>query len=196
MKTLVLDGSDKNDNFSKTINETVFNILKDNFSSVANIVLYDHNIRGCIGDLGCFFKTPGKCIINDLAQEIPQQYIESDLVVFISPVTFGGFSSLFAKAFDRIIIQLESHNLMYSKGEIHRKRRYNITYPPLVMIGIENTKKMDQREAFQLLCERNAFHVFAPKHRVLFANRNDDDYSFTIQIQTAISELGEYHDKN
>jgi multimeric flavodoxin WrbA len=145
--------------------------------------------------MGCFFKTPGKCIFNDVAREIPEQYVESDLVVFITPVTFGGFSALFAKAYDRIVIQLESHLFMSSEGEIHRKKRYHTTYPSLLAIGIEETGNMENRDVFKALVQRNTFHhLFAPAYRCVFLTTEDiSQDEMATKIQNVLSEIGGKH---
>jgi multimeric flavodoxin WrbA len=198
MKTLILDGSEKNDEYSKIVNDTVYNVLKKTNASMTNIILHEHDIKGCIGDMGCFFKTPGKCMFDDVAREIPEQYVESDLVVFITPVTFGGFSALFAKAYDRIVIQLESHLLeMSSEGELHRKKRYNTTYPSLLAIGIEETRNMENRDVFKALVQRNAFHhLSAPACRCVFLTTEDiNQDEMTTTIQNVLSEIGGKHDE-
>lgn len=81
MKLLMLDGSEKNDSFSGRVNNTVVEVLKGKKTSVTNIILNKHDVKGCVGCLGCFFKTPGVCRFKDLVQKLPSTYVESDIVV-------------------------------------------------------------------------------------------------------------------
>lgn len=193
MNVLILDGTEKTDEYAKTVNTVLNNVVKKGNSTVTNVRFHEHEIHSCIGDFGCFFKTPGKCIFKDVIREVPEQYIGSNLVVLITAVTFGGYSSLFAKAFDRIAIQLESHLFMYSEGEIHRHRRYNKEYPSLFVIGIEETRRMENRSVFKTLVQRNAFHLFAPEHHCLFLTKDPqhtDPKTIERLIEQALSDLG------
>jgi len=61
--------------------------------SAEPILLHEVKIRSCLGCFKCWDTTPGICIQKDDAQEIVQKIIQSELVVFLTPLTFGGYSS-------------------------------------------------------------------------------------------------------
>lgn len=196
MKILILDGTEGTDEYTKTVNQTLNKTFKKNSSTVTNILFHEHKIHDCIGDFGCFFKTPGKCIFKDMAQEVPEHYIGSNLVVLITVLTFGGYSSLFARAFNRIAIQLISHLFMQAEGEIHRRKRYDQEYPSLLAIGIEETINQESRSVFKALVQRNAIHLFAPEHQCLFLTKDtkaSDPTGIENQIEHVLSDLGGKH---
>jgi len=169
MKLLMLDGSEKNDSFSGRVNNAVVEVLRGKKTSVTNIILNEHDIKGCVGCLGCFFKTPGVCRFKDLIQELPRIYVESDIAVLITRVTFGGFSSILAKAYDRLIIQLESHLFEVSSGVMRRQKRYKQSYPSLLAIGLEEEASGENRDIFKALVQKNVFeHLRSHKHKTLF----------------------------
>ena len=84
-------------------------------------------IRPCIGCFGCWVQTPGECLIDDAARQIAPAIIGSDLVIYLTPVTFGGYSSELKKALDRCICLILP---FFTKidGEMHHKPRYD-RYP-------------------------------------------------------------------
>lgn len=72
---------------------------------VEPFILHDMEIHhwGCFG---CWVQTPGVCVIDDAGRDVARAVIQSDLAVFLIPVTFGGYSSELKKAVDRLICLL------------------------------------------------------------------------------------------
>ncbi len=190
MKTLILDGTPKEDTFSNNINQRLLKALKTNKSSVENIVLIDHDIKSCVGCFSCFFKTPGACVFNDIVREIPQTYINSDIAIILTPVTFGGFSSILAKAYYRIAIQIELHLFKYTRGEVNRRKRYNKRYPSLIAIGIERVEDLENRKIFNGLVSANAFrNIHAPEYKTIFLAEGNCVAEIDYRLNSALSEI-------
>lgn len=190
MKLLVLDGSEKNDSFSAVIYKAVVEVFKGKKTSVTNIILNEHEIKGCVGCLSCFFKTPGACRFKDLVRELPYTYIDSDIIVLITRVTFGGFSSILAKAYDRLIIQLESHLFEVSSRVIRRQKRYKLSYPFLLAIGFEEEADEENRNIFNALVQRNVFeHLRSPEYETLFFPKQTPAYEMKHQISRALLKI-------
>lgn len=61
------------------------------------------NIHPCIGCFSCWLKTPGKCIINDDYTFIPKYIIDNDVVVIITEIKYGCYSSYIKNVFERSI---------------------------------------------------------------------------------------------
>jgi multimeric flavodoxin WrbA len=190
MKLLMLDGSEKNDSFSGKVNSTVVEVLKGKKSLVTNIILNEHDVKGCVGCLGCFFKTPGVCRFKDLVQQLPSTYVKSDIVVLITRVTFGGFSSILAKAYDRLVIQLESHLFEVSSGVMRRKKRYRQSYPSLLAIGLEEEADMEDRSIFNALVQKNVFeHLRSPEHETLFFPKQTSVFEMKQKIDRTLLKI-------
>ena len=65
--------------------------------SVKHFVLRNMKIDFCRGCWGCWVKKPGKCVFTDESEEICEQVINSDLVIFASPVIMGFVDSVLKK---------------------------------------------------------------------------------------------------
>jgi multimeric flavodoxin WrbA len=101
MKALLLDGSRDNESDLNAIKNTFQKELRSKGWDVEAIMLKTLDISPCNGCFKCWIKTPGICITNDVAREVSRKFVQSDLVVLLTPVTFGGYSSELKKALDR-----------------------------------------------------------------------------------------------
>jgi len=61
------------------------------------------NLHYCTGCFSCWWKTPGRCVIKDDAEEIFQSVINSDFVIFASPLVAGFTSSVLKILFSLFI---------------------------------------------------------------------------------------------
>ena len=102
-KILVLNGLKETDQDLVYTLETLEDVLKKESNDVTIISLKDKKIAHCVGCFKCWIKTPGECIMNDDARDIAKQIINSDIIICLSPVTFGGYNSEIKKVFDKII---------------------------------------------------------------------------------------------
>ncbi len=190
MKLLMLDGSSKNDPLSGRVNNAVVEVWKGDKTSVTNVILNNRDVKSCVGCLGCFFKTPGVCRFKDLVQELPCIYVKSDIAVFLTRVTFGGFSSILAKTYNRLVIQLESHLFEISSGAIRRQKRYKQSYPSLLVIGLEEEADAENRDIFNALVQKNVFeHLRSPKYEILFVSEQTPVFEIKQKIDHAFKKL-------
>ena len=67
------------------------------------IRLRDLDIHYCTGCWDCWVKTPGVCAYHDDMPMILKEVMQSDLLVFLSPISLGFVSALTKKACDRLI---------------------------------------------------------------------------------------------
>lgn len=114
-------------------------------------VLMDYGIKKedfahCLGCFGCWVKSPGECQIPDLNSQINKSYMNSELVVFLSPVFFGGLSANIKNVLDRTIPNISPFFTTRNDVTSHRKRYKR--YPKLVFIGYSNAIGKDQQALF------------------------------------------------
>ena len=103
MKTLILDGSPAGDRIGSFSAATLqADLAKRGWSSEV-VVLREKKIGNCMGDFLCWMKSPGKCYMADDHLEISRKYLESDLVIFLTPITFGGYSPTLKKMVDHMM---------------------------------------------------------------------------------------------
>src|SRR6056297_1869813 len=134
MKALILNGEELDGLSLNQISKIIKEELKSNNTQVEEILLKEKEIADCLGCSKCWVKTPGTCIIDDYGREAAAKVINSDLLIFLSPIIFGSYSFQLKKALDRMI-PLISPYFKKVKGEIHHKKRYS-KYPFLLAFGL------------------------------------------------------------
>lgn len=83
-------------------------------------------IKKCIGCFGCWIKTPGKCIIKDSYENLGKVYANSEELIIISKIYYGGFSPYVKNVLDRSIGYLLPY-FTIKNNEMHHKSRYKET---------------------------------------------------------------------
>jgi len=171
MKAVIFNGAKEGDLTIKAIEKTIADQLAKEGWEVEPIELRNMHIANCIGCFGCWVKTPGTCVIDDYGRETTRKAIQSDLLVWLTPVTFGGYSSELKKALDRIIPILLPYFQTYH-GQIHHKMRYK-KYPKLLVIGVQEPD-VNYEETFMALAERNILNFRPPAYAVSVFQRDKD----------------------
>jgi multimeric flavodoxin WrbA len=114
----------------------------------------------CSGCFGCWVKTPGECVYKDASHEGNQRASRADLLVILTPVTFGGYSAEAKKALDHMI----GIHLPYLKklGEdSHHPPRYRRRHD-LLAVGTVPAGQGGgiEAETFRRLVERNILNLY------------------------------------
>jgi multimeric flavodoxin WrbA len=131
----------------------------------------DLELAPCTGCFGCWTKRPGMCVQDDDAGLLCRKIMESDLILIVSPVTFGGYSSSVKKAIDRTIC-LISPFFMIVGGEVHHKPRYD-HIPARATLGFNHDKCKSCAQIFETLHYRNAINFHLPAMAVDIVEEGD-----------------------
>ena len=155
MKTLILNGSRANDLQAVKVTNALHKHLPD----AETIILREQKIGNCAGDFFCWVRNPGMCNTNDDNRIIAEKIIQSDLVIYLTPVTFGGYSSELKRMVDH---QIQNILPFFANvnGEIHHQKRYN-HYPNVLTIGWMDEPNMQAEAIFRHLVHRNAINMYA-----------------------------------
>lgn len=180
MKVLVLNGADKSNNAAELVCSILTKKLAKGNHEVNFICLQDVKIANCLGCFSCWLKTPGICVINDPGRELARSVIQSDLVITITPITFGGYSYHLKKAMDRLI-PIISPFFLKINGEFHHKPRYE-RYPVTISIGLLPETNEDMTKTFQNLVARNALNMHNTSHLcgILLNNQTETELGLEI----------------
>ena len=163
MRAVILNGARKDENALDSIHDIIVDELTSIGWEVTSYTLRDHTLGHCMGCFGCWIKTPGICRFNDDAREIARQFMQSDLSVLFTPVTFGGYSAELKKALDRALLCLVAPFFMKINGEVHHKPRY-VRYPRLMGVGVMPHADKESEKIFKTLVKRNALNLHVPAH--------------------------------
>jgi len=187
-RALILDGDLDDGTMTRGAGEVASDALRRGGWQVTGLPLREIEIAPCLGCFGCWMKTPGVCVIDDAGRDVARRMVQSDLLVYLTPLTFGGFSSELKKAIDRSIPNL-SPFFRLVRGEVHHARRY-ARYPRLVGIAVSADGKADpdEEELFDTLVRRNAINLHAPAHATCVVGTVDDDEVRRRRIEWALAE--------
>ena len=160
-RTLVLNGALAGDETLEPVEEALLTLLREERTEIRGYAMRDVPLAHCQGCFECWTTTPGLCKTDgDAGREITAALIKSDLLVILTPVTFGGYSSEIKKVMDRIIC-LVLPFFRRVEGEVHHSRRYP-SYPALAAIGVLGAPDEEQARIFRSLVERNALNLDCP----------------------------------
>lgn len=86
------------------------------------VYLKDKNIKHCSGCFTCWTKIPGKCIHKDDMEELLQKILESDIIVYATPLYYFTVTGIMKDFMDRML-PLNNREIV-KKGEnyTHPKR--------------------------------------------------------------------------
>jgi multimeric flavodoxin WrbA len=188
VKATILNGSNKDDPAIDDIHSVIVEELQSNGWETESLVLHEMKIAYCVGCFQCWVKTPGECRHRDDGRQVARRLIQSDLAVFLSPVTFGGYSAQLKKALDRIIC-LVSPFFLKINGEVHHKRRYD-KYPRLLGLGVSSQEDEQSEQIFTGLVERNAINLHSPAHEGAVIVSNQEPDMIRQKIQRQLRQLG------
>jgi len=172
LSALILDGRLDDSPLADRLDDSIHRWLKQQGWQVMTRTLCDLKIAPCIGCFGCWVKTPGVCVIDDEGRDVAAQIVGSDLVVYVTPIQFGGYSYELKKVIDRSIPILSPY-FRWVNGEVHHKKRYD-TYPSVAAFAwSEGERDAEEREVFETLVKRNAINMMAPRTSVGFVDSEE-----------------------
>jgi multimeric flavodoxin WrbA len=115
MKTVILFGSPRKKGNTRRLVDIFSETMKKNGHDVRLLNLNDMNLRPCQGCLIC--AKEGKCRINDDMKDLRKYMLESDLIVYATPVYWWGPSSQLKLVIDRSIAFFDENLASRIKGK-------------------------------------------------------------------------------
>jgi multimeric flavodoxin WrbA len=187
MRALVLNGAIGSDPVLSRCEASVVQALEARHAQVDVRRMQEISVAWCQGCFECWTHTPGICKIDDAGRSIAEAVAKSDVLVYLTPVTFGGYSSELKKALDRSLGVL----LPFFKridGEVHHAQRY----AHHLAIGVVATLEHADAEAettLRTLVTRNAINLAAAVHAVAILDSSTDEAREAAACTALISTL-------
>jgi len=184
MRALILNGSLGHQTHLKTIQD----ILEDELANAGweseSLILHRLKVGTCIGCFKCWDMTPGICFQDDQGREINKNAISSELLVFLTPLTWGGYSSELKKAVERMLGLLHPDFIKIKDSYRHRKRYDH--YPSVLGIAVARGEKdSEEEQIFKTLIERHSLNWHTPKQKAeVFLDKDEDE-----KIRESIKKL-------
>ena len=165
MRILALNSSPRSGGQSKT--ELMLNRLVqgmcDAGAEVEVVNLREKKIRNCIGCFTCWSKTPGRCIHNDdMAKELFPKWLESDLVVYATPLYNYAMNATLKAFIERTLPSLEPFFDVHDGRMFHPLRYKNPAVVVLSVAGMPDEGHFDTLSA-------HVNYLFAAPGRQLIA---------------------------
>ena len=181
MKAIILDGSQANDITGGRVRAAVMSKLQTQGYDVDHLLLREKKIGNCAGDFFCWVRNPGMCNTDDDNREIAEAIVQSDLLVYLTLVTFGGYSSVLKRAVDHQIQNIKPFFAQVN-GETHHQKRY-ARYADFLAIGWMEQTDSQAEAVFRYLTQRNGVNFYAKKFAsgVVLANQTDGEIQAAVQ---------------
>ncbi len=100
MKVLILNGSPHINGCTARALKEVSDTLEKEGIETETIVIGNKDIRGCISCNSC--KTNGKCVFDDLVNEIASKFENADGIIIGTPVYYAGSNGTILSLLDRL----------------------------------------------------------------------------------------------
>jgi len=191
MSVVIFNGGRKEQTQLNSIQEELEKELMQNNLRSISYVMNQIEIISCTGCFRCWDTTPGICsgVSSDRGEEIKKEVVNSNLLVFLTPITFGGYSSDLKKIVERLLGTLQP-GIQLVKGESHHKKRYD-TYPSFLAIGISENNDREEEELFKTLVYRHSLNFYPPVVKTHIIQKNEEISSERIKDMIKEMELVE-----
>lgn len=187
---LLLDGGSGDDPTLALVHYTIDETLTAGGWDVDDWCLRRETIAWCVGCFGCWVRTPGVCVHTDAGREVAARVVRSDLLVYLTPVTFGGYSSELKKALDHAIPILLPDLKKTGSGTRH-PQRYERAHD-LLAVGTVPAGEADSTEAhtFRRLVERNAMNLRPSRWAAGVVEGGTDDREVRVAVGALLGRIG------
>ena len=129
-------------------------------------------IANCMGCFGCWTKTPGHCVIRDDATKVYPAIAESDKLIYVSRLKYGGYDTVMKTMLERAI-PVQQAFIRILNGETHHAQRSRTMKDAVIVAYGEYSE--DEKELFRRLVERNSHNMNFASYDIVFVPENKID---------------------
>lgn len=147
MKALLISDQEYPTKTYQGLSDLAGSFLKKKGFDTEMIELRADNLTFCMGCFGCWIKKPGECVINDRMAQINRSVMNSDLVIYLSPIIFGQFSPNIKNVIDRGLVNMLPFFVTRPDGSTMHPPRYD-SYPRQIIIGYGDEISEEDQQLF------------------------------------------------
>ncbi|KUO74889.1 MAG: flavodoxin [Desulfosporosinus sp. BRH_c37] len=147
MKALLISDQEYPTKTYQALNDLTGKFLKHKGFDTDMIELEAENLTFCMGCFGCWIKKPGECVINDRMAQINRSVMNSDVVIYLSPIIFGQFSPNIKNIIDRSLPNMLPFFETRPDGSTMHPPRYD-TYPRQIILGYGDEISDEDKQLF------------------------------------------------
>ena len=187
---LLMDGRRDDDPTLALAHDAIVDGLAAGGWAVDDWTLRDDKIAWCAGCFKCWTQTPGVCAHHDGGRKVAERWVPSDLVVLLTPVTFGGYSSELKKALDHVIPILQPF-MQKRHGETRHPQRYERRRD--LLRGRHRAGRAGggpRGGDLPRLVERNTRNMQPPRWTVGVLEQGAGDWEIRVAINALLAEVG------
>ncbi|MCA2001916.1 MAG: NAD(P)H-dependent oxidoreductase [Chloroflexi bacterium] len=187
MKVVILDGSANADLTAARIRAELLRQLDAQNHAVETFTLRESKIGACAGDFFCWVRSPGVCNTDDDNRVVASAIVNADLLIYLTPITFGGYSATLKKAVDH---QIQNISPFFAtvNGETHHARRYEC-YPDFLAIGWQAAPNPAAEGIFRRLAWRNRLNFYAQASHCEIVTGEPAGEILAAQIESALEAI-------
>ena len=187
---LLLDGRADDEETLAFAHDALVDGLAAGGWAVDDWTLRDDKIAWCSGCFGCWVKTPGVCVHGDAGRDVAARAARADLLVYLTPVTFGGYSSQLKKALDHLI-PLKLPDLKKTAADTRHPARYERVHDLLVIGTVpDGPAGARQAETFRRLVERNCLNLRPARVATGVITCGTGDWEVRVAVAALLDQMG------
>jgi multimeric flavodoxin WrbA len=160
MKATVISDKEHNTELYQKLSELTAAFLNGKGLDANMIDIGSDDLEYCSGCFDCWTKSPGDCVKSDSMRKISQSFMDSDVVVYMSPVIFGHYSSNIKNILDRLLQNELPFMITRSDGSTGNALRYD-EHPKQIILGYGNQISEEDVQLFKdvTMKHRKSFDV-------------------------------------
>ena len=187
---LLFDGRTDDDPTLTLIHEALVDGLAAGGCAVDDWRLRDEQIAWCSGCFGCWTRTPGVCVHKDAGRDVAARAMRGDLFVYLTPVTFGGYSAELKKALDHVL-PLKLPDLKKSGLDTRHPQRYGRDHD-LLAVGTVPAGQAGGAEArtFRRLAERNSLNLHSERWAAGVLETGAGEWEVRVAVTALLADAG------
>jgi multimeric flavodoxin WrbA len=166
MKILAFNGSPRKQNgMTDRLLDVFLESAKEAGAEVTKHYVSDLDINGCTGCFGCWWVTPGKCTQRDDMDWVLEQILDTDVVVWSSPIYHDNIIHSLQRLRERTLPLALPEFMLRDDGETTHPSRYKKKRKEVVVA----TAGFPENSAFDVVKRlfQNATHIHIPSSAAL-----------------------------